>query len=62
MIEDETGLVRHIEGRNPLRYLNHADEPSCLFYDMHLFARRRIEEGEELTFDYKGEYRKTINA
>ena len=54
MIEDESGLMRHIEGRNLLRYLNHDDEPNCIFDDMHLFARARIAAGEELTFDYAG--------
>ncbi len=55
LIEDETGLVRHIEGRNPLRYINHAEKPNCVFDGMHLFASCGIARGEELTFDYGGE-------
>ncbi len=55
MIEDESAFVRHVEGRNALRYINHADEPNCMFVGIHLFARSEIRQKEELTFDYGGE-------
>ena len=54
MVEDESNFVRHVEGRNTLRYINHADEPNCELDGIHLFARGAIELDEEITFDYGG--------
>lgn len=39
-------------GRNLLRYLNHAKDCNAEFDGFDLFAIRRIEKDEEITFDY----------
>ncbi|MGD8208005.1 MAG: SET domain-containing protein-lysine N-methyltransferase [Thiohalocapsa sp.] len=39
-------------GRNLLRWLNHSDSPNAVFVGFDLYALRRIEAGEEITFDY----------
>ncbi len=41
-----------IEGRNALRYVNHAATPNAVFYDHQLFALRDILPGEEITHHY----------
>lgn len=41
-------------GRNLLRYLNHSDDPNAEFCGFDLYARRSIQSGEEITFDYGG--------
>lgn len=45
-----------ISGRNLLRYLNHSRPGNARFEGPDLFARRRILEGEEITFDYGDEW------
>jgi uncharacterized protein len=42
------------EGHNLLRWLNHSSEPNAEFDAFELYARRRIEVGEEITIDYGG--------
>jgi SET domain-containing protein len=39
-------------GRNLLRYLNHAKDCNARFDGFDLYAVRRIEKDEEITFDY----------
>ncbi len=51
-VQNEDGTLFLIEGRNLLRYINHSESPNAEFDDIHLFARRNIKEGEEITFDY----------
>ena len=41
-----------IDGRNEMRFLNHARPPNAEWYDNDLYALRDIEAGEEITFDY----------
>ena len=41
-------------GRNLLRWLNHQEDGNAEFDGFDLYARRRIEPGEEITFDYFG--------
>jgi SET domain-containing protein len=41
-------------GRNLLRWLNHQEEGNAGFDGFDLYARRTIEPGEEVTFNYSG--------
>jgi SET domain-containing protein len=41
-------------GRNLLRWLNHQDEGNAEFDGFDLYAKRDIEAGEEITFNYSG--------
>jgi SET domain-containing protein len=45
---------------NIARYINHSCKPNCVAYrydrSIRIFARRNIEPGEELTYDYGKEY------
>jgi hypothetical protein len=41
-----------IDGKNEMRFLNHARPPNAEWYDNDLYALREIEAGEEITFDY----------
>ena len=41
-------------GRNLLRWLNHQDEGNAEFDGFDLYAKRDIEPGEEITFNYSG--------
>lgn len=41
-----------IDGKNEMRFLNHARPPNAEWYDNDLYALRDIEAGEEITFDY----------
>lgn len=50
--EGRTAIAR--EGRNLLRWLNHSADPNAEFDAFELYARRRIEPGEEITIDYAG--------
>lgn len=45
-----------ISGRNLLRYLNHSRPGNAYFEGADLYARRRIAQGEEITFDYGDEW------
>ncbi|WP_295441252.1 SET domain-containing protein [uncultured Thiodictyon sp.] len=42
------------QGTNLLRWLNHSAEPNAEFEVFHLYARRPIAAGEEITIDYGG--------
>ena len=50
--EDEAPKGR--DGRNLLRYLNHADDGNAEFDGFDLYALRPIERDEEITFNYDG--------
>lgn len=50
-IEGEHGWIGR-RGFNRLRYLNHAAVPNAEFDGFDLYARRRIQAGEEITIDY----------
>ena len=41
-----------VDGRNEMRFLNHARPANAEWYDLDLYALRDIEAGEEITFDY----------
>ena len=55
-VEGEDARMRGIDGRNALRYLNHADEPNAAFDGNRLYALRRILPGEEIFIDYDQEW------
>lgn len=43
-------------GRNLLRYLNHQEDGNAEFDGFELYAKRDITCGEEITFDYNGDF------
>lgn len=45
-----------ISGKNLLRYLNHSRPGNAFFEEADLYARRKIKQGEEITFDYGEEW------
>jgi SET domain-containing protein len=53
---DESTVIDAAVGGNAARYINHSCSPNCeaVMEDGRIFieARRRIEPGEELTYDY----------
>ena len=51
-IEDGAGGWERIDGTGVLRFLNHSRSPNVEFDGPDLYARRDIEAGEELLFDY----------
>lgn len=53
---DDESDIYGISGRNILRYLNHARPGNAHFEGADLYARRRIIEGDEITFDYGDEW------
>jgi len=53
---DDPSDIYGISGRNLLRYLNHSRPGNACFEGADLYARRRIAEGEEITFDYGDEW------
>jgi hypothetical protein len=46
--------------RNTARYINHSCKPNAVPYDVggkiHIYARKNIQPGEEITYDYGKEY------
>jgi hypothetical protein len=46
--------------RNTARYINHSCKPNAVPYDVggkiHIYAKRTIQPGEEITYDYGKEY------
>jgi SET domain-containing protein len=50
---DSNALIGR-DGRNLLRWLNHADDPNAEFDGFDLYARRPIAPDEEITVDYRG--------
>jgi len=51
---DEQGAPVGRSGGNLLRWLNHNEEGNAKFDGFDLYAKRDIEQGEEITFDYSG--------
>lgn len=42
-----------IDGKNEMRFANHADKPNAEFWGDEMYALRRIKKDEEITFDYQ---------
>ena len=42
-----------INGKNEMRFANHADKPNAEFWGDEMYALRKIKKGEEITFDYQ---------
>ena len=40
------------DGRNEMRFMNHADDPNAEMDGLRCYALRNIEPGEEITIDY----------
>ncbi len=53
---DEGHGFRGVDGTGALRFLNHSRTPNVWFDGRDLYARRDIEPGEELFFDYGEEW------
>lgn len=49
---DERERWEGIDGKNEMRFLNHADEPNADWWGADLYAIRAIARDEEITFDY----------
>lgn len=49
---EDTERWEGVDGRNEMRFLNHARPANAEWYDTDLYALRDIEAGEEITFDY----------
>ncbi len=49
---DEGDGFKGVDGTGALRFLNHSRTPNVRFDGRDLYARRDIEQGEELFFDY----------
>lgn len=49
---EDTDQWEGIDGINEMRFLNHASEPNADWWGDELYALRRIEPDEEITFDY----------
>ena len=55
-VYEEGGPPVGRSGRNLLRYLNHRKDGNAEFDGFDLIARRNIVPGDEITFDYDGEF------
>jgi SET domain-containing protein len=57
---DEKWTINGSSRTNVARYINHSCKPNCvarrIARSIRIFARRNIEPGEELTYDYGKEY------
>lgn len=42
-----------IDGKNEMRFANHADKPNAEFWGDEMYALKKINEGDEITFDYQ---------
>jgi len=51
-VQYDDGELVGIDGKNELRFLNHASIPNAYFWGHQLYALVDIAEGEEITFDY----------
>lgn len=52
-IEDEAGgNWSGFDGRNEMRFMNHADKPNAEMDGLHCYALTRIPPGTEITIDY----------
>lgn len=49
---DETAQWEGIDGRNEMRFLNHAVDPNADWWGDELYALRDISKDEEITFHY----------
>lgn len=49
---DETERWEGINGTNEMRFLNHSPKPNADWWGDELYAIRKINAGEEITFDY----------
>ncbi len=49
---DETDDWEGIDGRNEMRFLNHASDPNADWWGDELYTVRPVAKGEELTFHY----------
>ncbi len=55
-VQESSGEWIGRDGRNLLRYINHAIPPNAEFDGFDLYALRGIEAGEEITIDYGDEF------
>jgi SET domain-containing protein len=51
-VQYDDGELVGIDGKNELRYLNHAATPNAYFWGHQLYALAEIAPDEEITFDY----------
>ncbi|MEY4508322.1 MAG: hypothetical protein RLZZ450_444 [Pseudomonadota bacterium] len=51
-VQYDDGELVGIDGKNELRFLNHAASPNAYFWGHQLYALVEIAPGEEITFDY----------
>jgi SET domain-containing protein len=51
-VQYDDGELVGIDGKNELRYLNHAARPNAYFWGNQLYALAEIAPDEEITFDY----------
>ncbi len=51
-VQQDHGGWKLIDGLNNLRYLNHSSNPNAYFVYSKLYALRKIEKDEEITFHY----------
>lgn len=51
--DDNSDSWYGIDGKNEMRFANHSDEPNAEFWGNEMYALRKIEQGEEITFDYQ---------
>lgn len=42
-----------INGKNEMRFANHADKPNAEFWGDEMYALKKIKKGAEITFDYQ---------
>jgi SET domain-containing protein len=51
-VTNDDGSEIGVEGRNPLRYLNHSSKPNAEFRGDALHALRNVQPGQEITIHY----------
>ena len=51
--EDDEESAIGCDGKNLLRYLNHAEPGNAEFDELDLYARTNIKTGDEITFNYE---------
>jgi SET domain-containing protein len=49
---DPEGNAVKIAGKGPLRFVNHSSRPNADFFGDELYAVKRIQAGDEITFNY----------
>ncbi len=55
LLDEELDQWEGIDGKNEMRFLNHSDKPNADFWNADLYALRKIDKDEEITFDYNWE-------